>query len=210
MSDSPTTVRSEFPLFRLAKTLLTPPDRDDFSPPARGALPPIGTRVRCQRDAPAQGTWSRYAGRVGVVVAINATDREIGVRFTRAHATATWFAPSEVVPIGSGGLHGPRSPATPGLLHPPYRGARRDRLRPLSELRPICTRRPGSPGFQTPRRPRRSDRVFVEGSPLAGDRESSRSGRSPPARRPASRSGCLHPPTAQLGQEARDGALSHP
>lgn len=27
---------------------------------------------------------------------------------------------------------------------------------------------------------------------------------------PLAARGCLHPPTAQLGQEARDGALSHP
>jgi hypothetical protein len=62
--------------------------------------------VICERDWPTAGTWSRYAGRVGRVGAINIDDDyrdvrvayvEIGVKFTNAGSgPTTWFLPVEL------------------------------------------------------------------------------------------------------------------
>ena len=75
----------------------------------------IGDRVRCQREAPAKGTWSRYDGREGTIVSINRQTFpsgkfhvEYGVSFTIDPQATTkrvaddraeaWFLPSELVP----------------------------------------------------------------------------------------------------------------
>jgi hypothetical protein len=64
-----------------------------------------GADVVCEREWPAAGTWSRYAGRVGRVGAINIDDDyrdhhayvEIGVKFTNAGSgPTTWFLPAEL------------------------------------------------------------------------------------------------------------------
>lgn len=60
--------------------------------------------VRCERDEPARGTWSRFAGRVGRIVSTHLqtlgdgrTEVELGVKFThRGSEPSTWFRPFEL------------------------------------------------------------------------------------------------------------------
>jgi hypothetical protein len=61
----------------------------------------VGDSVRCERATPARGTWRRYSGRTGIVVAINARDGEYGVSFTddAGHVDA-WFLLTELAVIG--------------------------------------------------------------------------------------------------------------
>jgi len=60
----------------------------------------VGSWVCCERAAPARGTWSRYAGRVGRVVQVNAADGEYGVRFTASGTEPTcWFRVDELMAV---------------------------------------------------------------------------------------------------------------
>lgn len=70
----------------------------------------VGDPVRCNRERPSSGTWSRYDGREGWVSAVNrqtfangAVYVEIGVTWTRPTARRNpaadaWFLPDELVP----------------------------------------------------------------------------------------------------------------
>lgn len=56
-----------------------------------------GLRVRAEREAPARGTWPRYAGREGTVRVVD-NDGEVGVELDGAHAGLySWFLPEELV-----------------------------------------------------------------------------------------------------------------
>ena len=77
-------------------------------PGSQGSSLRVGDTVRCERAEPAKGTWSRYAGREGTVIALNrerfpngTTYVEVGVSFSRSHA-ATWFRADEVVLVRKG------------------------------------------------------------------------------------------------------------
>ena len=64
----------------------------------------VGDIVRCERDAPAKGSWSQYAGRVGRVVVVD-NHGEVGVTWEanahRGHGQADcWFLPAELVIVG--------------------------------------------------------------------------------------------------------------
>ncbi len=69
----------------------------------------VGDRVRCERQAPARGTWSRFAGRTGTVVSINVSRSvngspdgvEIGVKFTAGTngQPDAWFLPAGFVAV---------------------------------------------------------------------------------------------------------------
>lgn len=62
-----------------------------------------GDRVRVERDErrwPSKGTWPKYRGREGTVVAISRSDGEYGVSFNRSHDNITWFALHELVAAG--------------------------------------------------------------------------------------------------------------
>jgi hypothetical protein len=67
----------------------------------------VGDHVRCQRAEPARGTWSRYAGRDGVVVVVNRVTPpghdpprfEIGVDLNGKGRASAWFLPNELVPV---------------------------------------------------------------------------------------------------------------
>jgi hypothetical protein len=73
----------------------------------------VGTQVRCEREAAAIGSWSRCAGREGVVVSVNRVTPqghhpprfEIGVSFRPSSVTTSpdtivpvdaWFLPDEL------------------------------------------------------------------------------------------------------------------
>lgn len=56
-----------------------------------------GDKVRCEREAPAKGTWKHWEGRVGIVRATN--DGEVGVSFTTSERTEAWFLPTELVKV---------------------------------------------------------------------------------------------------------------
>jgi hypothetical protein len=61
----------------------------------------IGDVVRCEREAPAKGTWSQYAGRVGRVMNPN-NHGEVGLTWqvepsARHDSVDSWFLPSELV-----------------------------------------------------------------------------------------------------------------
>ncbi len=56
----------------------------------------IGDPVVMQREAPARGTWRRYDGRRGVVVALNRSEGEAQIRVDGAGEG--WFRPGEWVP----------------------------------------------------------------------------------------------------------------
>ncbi|MGH9090193.1 MAG: hypothetical protein ACRDZR_02245 [Acidimicrobiales bacterium] len=56
----------------------------------------IGDRVRCERTAPARGSWDRYAGRAGRVVGINPADGEVGLSFGESEGVEAWFVPDEL------------------------------------------------------------------------------------------------------------------
>jgi hypothetical protein len=55
--------------------------------------------VRCERSTPARGTWRRYAGKVGRIVALNRTCNEIGVAFGIGDNVAAWFRPDELTVV---------------------------------------------------------------------------------------------------------------
>ncbi len=58
----------------------------------------VGDWVRCERTAPAKGSWRKYAGKVGRVISHNRSAKEWGVRFTASHNDpVTWFLKSELV-----------------------------------------------------------------------------------------------------------------
>lgn len=58
----------------------------------------VGDWVRCERTAPAKGSWRRYVGKVGRVVTFNRMAKEWGVRFTASHNDpVVWFLKSELV-----------------------------------------------------------------------------------------------------------------
>lgn len=72
----------------------------------------VGTRVRCERTAPARGSWKRYAGRTGVVVSVNVSRSvnpawpdvvEYGVSFDNTHNISAWFLPHELVITATSG-----------------------------------------------------------------------------------------------------------
>jgi hypothetical protein len=100
----------------------------------------IGQRVRVERDEtlhPPRGTWPKYRGRTGTVVAINMRAREIGVLLGAVRAgmlmrrpdgrgytgyagdEVTWFEPHELRGIGDT-PHGPVTAETgpTGLFTP--------------------------------------------------------------------------------------------
>lgn len=59
-----------------------------------------GHWVRIERAEPARGTWSRYAGRHGRIVAVNSVDAEFGVVFTASGGERpTWFRRNEIISI---------------------------------------------------------------------------------------------------------------
>jgi hypothetical protein len=64
----------------------------------------VGDRVVCNREAPAHGTWSRFAGRKGWVAVVKTSEGEIGVSWsrredmTKAEADA-WFLPTELLQV---------------------------------------------------------------------------------------------------------------
>lgn len=68
-----------------------------------------GDRVRAEREAPARGTWRRYAGKTGEVVQVIRGQRssdgdtvvvnELQVSFDKTSLVA-WFRPDELVLIG--------------------------------------------------------------------------------------------------------------
>jgi hypothetical protein len=66
-----------------------------------------GDGVVCVREKPANGTWERFQGRIGMVVSINVQRFpgtphpdyvEIGVVFTRG-GTVSWFRNDELQPF---------------------------------------------------------------------------------------------------------------
>jgi hypothetical protein len=65
--------------------------------PHRGPYPvfSVGDRVRCDRAAPAKGTWHRYAGKTGTIESLNTRDNEVGVRLNDGHRLV-WFTPDEL------------------------------------------------------------------------------------------------------------------
>jgi hypothetical protein len=72
-----------------------------------GAVIRVGDQVEIGRDEekyPSRGTWPRYRGRVGTVVSINQTDREVGVNWETGdrpiedRRADSWFKPWEVRP----------------------------------------------------------------------------------------------------------------
>lgn len=61
----------------------------------------VGDIVRCEREAPAKGTWHRYAGREGRVVNPD-NDSEVGITWqtepsARVDSIDAWFLVSELV-----------------------------------------------------------------------------------------------------------------
>lgn len=66
----------------------------------------VGDLVRCEREAPAKGTWKNYVGRVGTVVVAD-NYGEVGVSFDREdpignrRSADSWFLPSELVAADS-------------------------------------------------------------------------------------------------------------
>lgn len=62
----------------------------------------IGDRVRAEREAPARGSWSRYAGKTGWVQEVRRPGKdktyiEIGVKFTKSrNKSQAWFLPEEL------------------------------------------------------------------------------------------------------------------
>ena len=61
--------------------------------------------VGIRREQPAKGTWRRYDGRRGKIVAVNraAADYvEVGVDFDGDGKASAWFLPSEVTVLGPG------------------------------------------------------------------------------------------------------------
>jgi hypothetical protein len=70
----------------------------------------VGDRVVVERDErvyPSRGTWPRFRGREGVVVALNRPDGEIGVswetgrRPVRDRRADSWFRPWELRRLAS-------------------------------------------------------------------------------------------------------------
>jgi len=69
----------------------------------------VGDHVRCERAAPAAGSWSRFAGRSGVVVSVNVSRSvnpawpdvtEIGVDLTGVGNNVTaFFRPDELAAV---------------------------------------------------------------------------------------------------------------
>lgn len=61
---------------------------------------PKGSKVRCERDAPAKGCWSQFAGKTGTVTVPDNLG-EVGVVFgdPKNHTAALWFLPSELVRV---------------------------------------------------------------------------------------------------------------
>jgi len=68
-----------------------------------------GDLVRCERQAPPRGSWSRFAGREGVVVSVNVARSvngspdvvEYGVDLDSDGRTDAWFRPDELAVIGT-------------------------------------------------------------------------------------------------------------
>lgn len=65
----------------------------------------LGTIVLIDRDEklyPSKGSWPRYRGRLGTIVAINKRDKEYGVSWStnvtniRKENTASWFLAHEL------------------------------------------------------------------------------------------------------------------
>lgn len=61
----------------------------------------VGTWVRCEREAPPRGTWSRYQGRVGRVAVLNGG--EVGVSWSGRAGADAWFLATELCPVEAGG-----------------------------------------------------------------------------------------------------------
>jgi hypothetical protein len=62
---------------------------------------PKGCKVRCERDAPAKGSWAQFDGKVGTV-RIPDNDGEVGVVFGSPktnNQSTFWFLPSELVRV---------------------------------------------------------------------------------------------------------------
>lgn len=62
----------------------------------------VGDRVRCEREAPAKGTWLQYAGRVGTVRTFNRRDGEVAVDLSPSGNSSggwTWFRRNELVRV---------------------------------------------------------------------------------------------------------------
>lgn len=75
-------------------------------------LLPVGSRIEISRSAPAIGTWPRYQGRRGFIVAVNkemfpdgSQYVEYGVHFiaggdfSKNWRADAWFKPSEIKPV---------------------------------------------------------------------------------------------------------------
>lgn len=57
----------------------------------------IGDRVKCQREKPTRGTWKKFDGQKGTVVAV--AEDEIGVTIGNG---VVWFKPNELVLVKRG------------------------------------------------------------------------------------------------------------
>jgi len=70
-----------------------------------GSLIEIGQKVRCEREAPAKGSWRKFDGKVGVVGAVVATITESGRTVWIGEVGVdlgdrvglVWFRPDELV-----------------------------------------------------------------------------------------------------------------
>jgi hypothetical protein len=59
----------------------------------------LGALVRCERAHPSRGTWNRYAGRTGRVVAYVAPIDEYAIAFGSSNDVSAWFKPNELTEV---------------------------------------------------------------------------------------------------------------
>jgi len=98
-----------------------------------GAPITVGDEVRCERSAPSNGTWPRYAGRTGTVAVLierieDVWIGEVGVAWGSAahHGAASWVRPDELVRLPCEIV--PLRPA--GVGHSPHTAVSRPRALP--------------------------------------------------------------------------------